>query len=408
VTRTRVGEYGSGDGEPEDLGVWLEAGFVQADAEIWRQWRFTLAEAAAWRREGVSDGLTAAQWQTAGASPETVGDWLGEGIDAAEAVRWHEFGYTLEAARTEKRKGIDPQQAFAQQHPQIRNVVTTRMSRPSGRFGMALPGGMLSKFQSGVDPRVMHTYMQHQWFDQDALAWATQGVEAHDAYIWFELGLTPHEAGRLTMQGRDPGDAIREWWSAGIPFEELADWLGAGLTASEAVEQRSRGITVEQAAVLRALRQEDQAGQRRDPLPPEVLGRRGPPRRQPIGPPPKNEDAARSEIGEAFCGMLTANADGELPTVDGGSNLGGCLEQARLRHGIGEVTQPATVTADFVRFVNDHEARVSFTIVITAPMTMNLAGRPGRAVLVDGVWKVARETFCEFMQFAGVECPPRP
>jgi hypothetical protein len=27
-------------------------------------------------------------------------------------------------------------------------------------------------------------------------------------------------------------------------------------------------------------------------------------------------------------------------------------------------------------------------------------------LLVEGAWKVAREAFCEFMQFAGVECPP--
>jgi hypothetical protein len=67
----------------------------------------------------------------------------------------------------------------------------------------------------------------------------------------------------------------------------------------------------------------------------------------------------------------------------------------------------ATVTANVVRFVNDHEARVLFTITVGAPLNQTFGGRTGRAVLVDGAWKVARETFCEFMQMAGVQCPPR-
>jgi len=28
-------------------------------------------------------------------------------------------------------------------------------------------------------------------------------------------------------------------------------------------------------------------------------------------------------------------------------------------------------------------------------------------VLVDGEWKVTRETFCEWVQVSGVQCPPR-
>jgi hypothetical protein len=37
-----------------------------------------------------------------------------------------------------------------------------------------------------------------------------------------------------------------------------------------------------------------------------------------------------------------------------------------------------------------------------------LRHRQGKAVVVDGVWKVACETFRLFIQTAGVECPPRP
>ncbi len=64
------------------------------------------------------------------------------------------------------------------------------------------------------------------------------------------------------------------------------------------------------------------------------------------------------------------------------------------------------MTADFVRFVIDLVARVSFTVVVGPPRNMHLGDRLGRAFLVDGIWKVARETFCQIMQVAGVECPP--
>ena len=63
--------------------------------------------------EGIDDGLQAAQWRTAGATPETVGSGKAAGIDAAEAVRWHEFGFSLEEATEHKKKGLNPDGAFA-------------------------------------------------------------------------------------------------------------------------------------------------------------------------------------------------------------------------------------------------------------------------------------------------------
>jgi hypothetical protein len=108
--------------------------------------------------------------------------------------------------------------------------------------------------------------------------------------------------------------------------------------------------------------------------------------------------------------MMTADEAGNVSTVDGGSNLGTCLEEARDRHQVrvGEGLPGATVKVDVMRFVNDHEARVLFTISIGPPVNQNFGGRIGRAVLVGDDWKVARETFCEFMMMAGVQCPPHP
>ena len=214
---------------------------------------------------------------------------------------------------------------------------------------------------------------------------------------------------------------MKEWWRAGIPFDEAADWIGAGLSVQEAVEQRAKGITAEHAATLRALRREEApkppagqspTGRSRTALPqpgqpPTSLWRTGPPAPAPTGPPPVDEEAARSQIVDAFSGMLTPDESfTAVPAVEGGANLGQCLARAVERVATNDPVV-SKVTAGAIQFLNDHEARVSYDIDVTGGFTLRLSNRVGRAVLVEGTWKVARETFCRFMQMAGAPCPPR-
>ena len=256
----------------------------------------------------------------------------------------------------------------------------------------------------------MHGYHLRQWLGDDAMAWASQGVEAADAYTWHALGLTPAEAGRLALQGRGPGDVIGDWWRTGIPFDEVADWIGAGLSSSEAVEQRSRGVTSDQAATLRALRRQEPGATHDNARSRQLLTPLGPPGSMVPGPPPEDEAAARSAVEAAFARMLDIDeTDGSIDAVDGGSNLGDALLAAGRRHGIDQDPAGRSVTVDALRFVNDHEARVIYSLTIPGPSsgTPMLHERQGRAVLIDGEWKVARDTFCALMQIAGIDCPPR-
>jgi hypothetical protein len=406
--KTRIDAAEPEGNEPEEIAAWVASGFSLENAEVWRRWRFTIAQAEAWQAADVEEGLHAAQWSTAGVGPETVKSWRDSGIEASEAVRWHEMGFDAEGARAEKKKGHGPEEAFSRSHP---TQGGGWISRSSGQRGMLGASGSTQAFhQSIADPRVIHGYMQRQWFDEEAMAWATHSIEAADAYTWYELGLTPDEAGRLALQGRMPGEVIREWWSAGIPFDEVAEWIGAGLSSGEAVDQRAKGITAEQAAALRALRREEGVPQRDPTLRQEPLGRQGPPGSERPGPPPDDEEAARAEIEHAFeCMLEVEEGSNALPMVDGGSNLASCLAEAAARHGVDPDQSTRTVRVDSLRFINDHEARVIYSIVISGPFSFNpmLRGRQGKAILVKGGWKVARETFCMFMQLAGVECPPR-
>jgi hypothetical protein len=408
--RTRIDASEPDDRDPEEIAVWVAAGFDAEDAEIWRRWRFTIPRAEAWIKAGVSQGLHAAQWMAAAADPHTVQAWREAGIEASEAVQWHEMGYDLGSARAEKAKGLGPTEAFAQSHANrgasLGNVQMSPGARTTGWVAIGGPRGLQA---SGVDPRIMHGYIQRQWLDEDAMAWAKEGIEAPDAYTWHGLGLTATEAGRLALQGRTPGEVIREWWTAGVPFEEVANWIGAGLSAGEAVDQRSRGITAEQAATLRALRQQEPGPPQAGPPRPEAFLRQGPPGSEIPGPPPEDEETARSDVGRAFAAMFDVAEDGSIVAVDGGSNLRASLEEAGQRHGVGVDPAERSVQVDGLVFINDHEARVTYSVHITGPFsgTPVLRGRPGRAVLVDGQWKVARGTFCALMQLAGVDCPPR-
>jgi len=234
------------DREPEPMEEWVDAGIARDEAEIWRRWRFRLQAAMAWRGAAVLDGLRAAQWMTAGAAPETVNEWRAAAIEATEAVSWHELGFSVEEARSHKAHGRTPEEAFEQRTAS--HVTGAVAYRRTGR-------GPAQKFiEAGVPGQIFQSYTSRQWLDDEAVAWAKEGIDGAEAPIWKALGLRPHEAGRLVRNGASLADTVRDWWQADIPISEVADWIGAGLTPEEAAAQRANGIRAEHAAALRALR----------------------------------------------------------------------------------------------------------------------------------------------------------
>jgi hypothetical protein len=105
-------------------------------------------------------------------------------------------------------------------------------------YGQREGGAVQAFVEAGVPPQMLYSYMARQWFDDEAVAWAKEGIDGAEAPIWQALGLRPGEAGRLVRQGATLVDTVRAWWRAGIPIGEVADWIKAGLTPEEACRQR--------------------------------------------------------------------------------------------------------------------------------------------------------------------------
>lgn len=238
---------------PFDAKQWESVGISEPEALAWWQRRFRPDDAQRWRQAGIVEPIEAIQWKIAGVRPANVREWLYVKIDAHEAAAWMELGFTVAEARRHKRAGRTPVQAYGQRH------------RAPGAAGVQIPGTPRHRveprhFMEAVrrrNPQVAQTYMQRQWFDDEAIAWAIHDIEASEALAWKELGLTPIEAERQQSKGMNAMQTVKAWWQAGIPFDEVADWIGAGLSPSEAAQQRAGGVTAERAAVLRSLQRDE-------------------------------------------------------------------------------------------------------------------------------------------------------
>jgi hypothetical protein len=129
---------------------------------------------------------------------------------------------------------------------------------------------------------------------------------------------------------------------------------------------------------------------------------------EPSGAPPEDEANARLEIEYAFRNSTERTADGaDLVNVEGGESLGACQDQVVSR--FGAIAARTQRLVDYIKFLNATEAVVWTTTLLDGrPITPDLQHTEGRAVLVDGKWKVARATMCAMFARAGVICPPPP
>jgi hypothetical protein len=135
------------------------------------------------------------------------------------------------------------------------------------------------------------------------------------------------------------------------------------------------------------------------PRPPELP--------EPHGPPPADEEAARADIDVAFATLYNRS----LPEEERGTRLDDnrgvkqAVEQVE-RNYPGALEQQATIRVDEVQFLSPTEAAVRYAILLPGYSTPEFPNRTGRAVLIDGVWKVTRDTLCADLALGGGECGP--
>lgn len=125
----------------------------------------------------------------------------------------------------------------------------------------------------------------------------------------------------------------------------------------------------------------------------------------PPGEAPANPDVATVEVVAAFVQAFTggqADPDAALAAVQDGPALRPAVEQARRN--FPEAVTTSRPTVGEVVFLEPTTAAVTFALSYRGGI--NFGDQIGYAVLVDGRWRVARETYCTVMSWAGADCPP--
>jgi hypothetical protein len=118
---------------------------------------------------------------------------------------------------------------------------------------------------------------------------------------------------------------------------------------------------------------------------------------EPDGAPPADQDAARAAVEDAYHQLF---GGGSLESLEGGDQLQATIDQVTAKTpvppGIGAAIHE-------IRFLDDHRAALIWDLLsANGPLLTN---QVGYAVLVDGQWKVARETECALLELGGATCP---
>jgi hypothetical protein len=115
-------------------------------------------------------------------------------------------------------------------------------------------------------------------------------------------------------------------------------------------------------------------------------------------------DAAEEAIEHAFETALDAEASivDRCRAIERGADLGSAMDELRARYA---PAQNVDVSVDYVRFVSDDEAEVRYSLLLPHLGPSGFV-QTGHARLVEGEWKMSRDTWCNLVSMAGVQCPP--
>jgi hypothetical protein len=123
----------------------------------------------------------------------------------------------------------------------------------------------------------------------------------------------------------------------------------------------------------------------------------------PFGPPPTDEAGARAAVTTAATAWSEAVSAGgaRFDLVDDPHALDVALSEAR-RNFPRELTE-STLQVSEVQFLDATHAQFTYNLMVPG---RTFADRIGQAVLIDGTWKLTRESICNDLLLASVTCPP--
>jgi hypothetical protein len=206
---------------------------------------------------------------------------------------------------------------------------------------------------------------------------------------------------RLSPRGGGGSPTVwrRDWWCAPLPPPgpvelDLASPEGARITG-----------TIEATLLLEAAERAVELWPDR-PAKPPTIDLDSAPALPPPGLDPADPASARQEISAAFSALLDSTdlSPDPLAAVQDGPALAGAREQARINHPEPSATMRLAL-GDIV-FIDEVRAAVLFELSWTGAPTFG--PQLGYAVLDQGRWRVARDTYCRVLGWAGVSCPPPP
>jgi hypothetical protein len=127
----------------------------------------------------------------------------------------------------------------------------------------------------------------------------------------------------------------------------------------------------------------------------------------PVSTPPADAAASEDAIRAAFSQALDSRPAADsapLSAIQDGPALAGAVEEMRARYPL-EASTSRVVVGPIV-FLDDVRAALNFQVIWSgAP---GFGAQLGYAVRERGEWKVARDTYCRVLGWAGVVCPPPP
>lgn len=87
--------------------AWEDAGFDAISAGYWRALEFGIIEANSWICQGISDPFIAAEWHTAGFTPESALPWMDVLFTPLLAIQWNNANYDPRTAAVLVNKGFE-------------------------------------------------------------------------------------------------------------------------------------------------------------------------------------------------------------------------------------------------------------------------------------------------------------